>query len=394
MFSKSKKKIEYITLEEMKRELKSGIIVLENRYFNIEKISLEIGLDEKERELEIEEILEDRIDDYNPVEYIEKEIVLGVNSEFEELIIILLKRSIVEELLQEGKEKKIEIYGVIPSFFIRSLEVDKNIAELFIDVDEDRTVILEFADGKIRNLSYVEMEREKILESELEEILKYIFEVDLTIFDKVVFYEKDSEIGEIFQEIDSIDVEINNWKEKDIEYNYNYDFLPLEYLESLKMKISLKKKIIVFFIVFILQIFIGAIFQYFCRLDSDKIMNLEKNIRICQDKIEELRGKIIEIEEKEKIREEKLERIEFKNIKLNDVLKSIDEFKPKGITILNIELNENNSLKIIGNSIDEIKILRFQEKIIGSTKFKNLNHDYIKREEENYNFQLEVEVCV
>ena len=60
MFKKSKKKIEYITLEEMKRELKSGIIVLENRYFNIEKISLELGLDEKERELEIEEILEDR----------------------------------------------------------------------------------------------------------------------------------------------------------------------------------------------------------------------------------------------------------------------------------------------------------------------------------------------
>lgn len=84
MFKKSKKKIEYITLEEMKRELKSGIIVLENRYFNIEKISLELGLDEKERELEIEEILEDRIEDYNPVEYIEKEIVLEKNEEFEE----------------------------------------------------------------------------------------------------------------------------------------------------------------------------------------------------------------------------------------------------------------------------------------------------------------------
>lgn len=394
MFKKSKKKIEYITLEEMKRELKSGIIVLENRYFNIEKISLELGLDEKERELEIEEILEDRIEDYNPVEYIEKEIVLEKNEEFEEIIVILLKRDIVEEILQEGKEKKIKIDGIIPTFFRRRLEVEKDITELFMDVDEDRVVMVEFKERKIRNLYYIDVEREKILESEVEEILQDLLEIDLTEFEKVSFYEKDREIGEIFQEIDNIDVEIDNWKENEIEYNYDYDFLPLEYLESLKMKSSIKKKIIVFFIIFIFQILIGGVFQYFYNLNVEKIGDLEKNIRIYQDEIENLREKIVEIEEKEKIREEELKKIEFKNIKLGSLIKSLDEFKPRGLTILNIELNENNRLKIIGNSINESKILKFQEKIIKSSKFKNLNHDYIKREEEDYSFQLEVEVCL
>lgn len=394
MFKKSKKKIEYITLEEMKRELKSGIIVLENRYFNIKKISLELGLDEKERELEIEEILEDRIEDYNPVEYIEKEIVLEKNEEFEEIVIILLKRDIIEEILQEGKEKKIRISGIVPVFFLRSLEIDKNKAELFIDVDEEKVIKIEFKDGKIKNIDDIEIEREKILESEVEEILQDLLEIDLTEFEKVSFYEKDREIGEIFQEIDNIDVEIDNWKENEIEYNYNYDFLPLEYLESLKMKSSIKKKVIVFFIIFILQILLGMIFHYFSNLNVEKIGDLEKNIRIYQDEIENLREKIVEIEEKEKIREEELKKIEFKNIKLGSLIKSLDEFKPKGLTILNIELNENNRLKIIGNSIDESKILKFQEKIIESSKFKNLNHDYIKREEENYSFQLEVEVCL
>lgn len=389
---KSKKKIEYITLEEMKRELKSGIIILENGYFNIEKISLELGLDEKERELEIEDILEDRIDDYNPMEYIEKEISLGENEDFEEIVIILLKRSIVEDILQEGKKKKINIYGIIPAFFLKSLEIDKNADEIFIDVDENRIVTVEFEEGKITKLSYIDIEREKILESEVEDILQDIFEVDLSIFDRVSFYEKDREIGEIFQEIDNIDVGINNWKENGIEYNYDYDFLPLEYLQSLKMKSSIKKKIIVFFIIFIFQILIGGVFQYFYNLNVEKISSLEKNIGSYQDEIEELREKISEIEEKEKIREEELKRIEFKNIKLGSLLKNIDEFKPKGVTILNIELNENNRLKIIGNSIDEEKILKFQEKIIGSSKFKNLNHDYIKKEEESYTFQLEVEV--
>lgn len=394
MFKKSKKKIEYITLEEMKRELKSGIIVLENRYFNIEKISLELGLDEKERELEIEEILEDRIEDYNPIEYIEKEIVLEKNEEFEEITVILLKRDIVEEILQEGKEKKIRISGIVPAFFLRSLEIDKNKTELFIDVDEEKVIKLEFKDGKIKNIDELEIEREKILESEVEEILQDLLEIDLTEFEKVSFYEKDREIGEIFQEIDNIDVEIDNWKENEIEYNYDYDFLPLEYLESLKMKSSIKKKVIVFFIIFILQILLGMIFHYFSNLNVEKIGDLEKNIGVYKDEIEEIREKIIEIEEKEKIREEELKRIEFKNIKLGSILKNLDEFKPIGLTILNIELNENNRLKIIGNSIDEDKILKFQEKIIESSKFKNLNHDYIKREEEDYSFQLEVEVCL
>lgn len=391
---KSEKKIEYITLEEMKRELKSGIIVLENRYFKIEKISLEKGLDEKERELEIEEILEERVDDYNPVEYIEKEIVLREDEEFEEIVIILLKRDIVEEILQEGKEKKIRISGIVPAFFLRSIEIDKNRAELFIDIDEEKVIKVEFKDGKIKNIDELEIEREKILESEVEEILQDLLEIDLTEFEKISFYEKDREIGEIFQEIDNIDVEINNWKENEIEYNYNYDFLPLEYLESLKMRSSIKKKIIIFFTVFILQILFGMIFHYFSNLNIEKIGDLEKNIGVYKDEIEEIREKIIEIEEKEKIREEELKRIEFKNIKLGSLLKNLDEFKPKGVTILNIELNEINKLKIIGKSINEEKILKFQEKIVEHSKFKNLNHDYIKREDEIYDFQLEVEVCL
>ncbi|MCF2639484.1 hypothetical protein [uncultured Fusobacterium sp.] len=391
---KSEKKIVYITLEEMKRELKSGIIVLENRYFKIEKISLEKGLDEKERELEIEEILEERVDDYNPVEYIEKEIVLREDEEFEEIVIILLKRDIVEEILQEGKEKKIRISGIVPAFFLRSIEIDKNRAELFIDIDEEKVIKIELKDGKIKNIDELEIEKEKILESEVEEILQDLLEIDLTEFEKISFYEKDREIGEIFQEIDNIDVEINNWKENEIEYNYNYDFLPLEYLESLKMRSSIKKKIIIFFTVFILQILLGMIFHYFSNLNVEKIGDLEKNIGVYKDEIEEIREKIIEIEEKEKIREEELKRIEFKNIKLGSLLKNLDEFKPKGVTILNIELNETNKLKILGKSINEEKILKFQEKIVEHSKFKNLNHDYIKREDEIYDFQLEVEVCL
>ena len=134
---------------------------------------------------------------------------------------------------------------------------------MFIDIDEEKVIKIELKDGKIKNIDELEIEKEKILESEVEEILQDLLEIDLTEFEKISFYEKDREIGEIFQEIDNIDVEINNWKENEIEYNYNYDFLPLEYLESLKMKSSIKKKVIVFFIIFILQILMGVSISIF-----------------------------------------------------------------------------------------------------------------------------------
>ena len=43
---KLKEEIEYITLEDIERGIKSGINVLENNHFKITKIFLEKGLDE------------------------------------------------------------------------------------------------------------------------------------------------------------------------------------------------------------------------------------------------------------------------------------------------------------------------------------------------------------
>lgn len=102
-------KIEYVTLEEIKDKAKSGILVLENGYFKIERIELDEDfeeLEERDRELEIEAILEDRIKNYNPLDYIEKEIEL---KEKKEIVIILLERLLVDKILEEAKEKRVKI---------------------------------------------------------------------------------------------------------------------------------------------------------------------------------------------------------------------------------------------------------------------------------------------
>ena len=389
---KLKEEIEYITLEDIERGIKSGIIVLENNHFKIVKIFLEKGLDEKERELEIESILDEKIENYDPLEYIEKEIFITEDEELEEIILVLLERDIVETIIKKGKEKKRKVFGVIPAFFLKALEVEKDSNELFIDLDIESVVLTEFNEGKIKDISLIEIEKNKILESEVDEILQYIFEIEEEKINKISFYEKDREIAEIFENIDNIEIEVKDWKNGNIKYNYNYDFLPLEYLDSLKKEKVIKKWGVIVFIIFILQIVLGFSLQYFCNKIDDKIDILESDIGDNQEKIEKLKEKILVLEEEEKLKIEELNKIELKKLRIGNLLQQIEKIKPKGLNILNIEFDGKNKLKIIGNSISEEKILKFQEKIIKNSKFKNFNHDYIKFEEEIYNFQLDVEV--
>lgn len=389
---KLKEEIEYITLEDIERGIKSGIIVLENNHFKIVKIFLEKGLDEKERELEIESILDEKIENYDPLEYIEKEIFITEDEELEEIILVLLERDIVETIIKKGKEKKRKVFGIIPAFFLKALEVEKDSNELFIDLDIESVVLTEFNEGKIKDISLIEIEKNKILESEVDEILQYIFEIKEEKINKISFYEKDREIAEIFENIDNIEIEVKDWKNGNIKYNYNYDFLPLEYLDSLKKEKIIKKWGVIVFIIFILQIVLGFSLQYFCNKIDDKIDILESDIGDNQEKIEKLKEKILVLEEEEKLKIEELNKIELKKLRIGNLLQQIEKIKPKGLNILNIEFDGKNKLKIIGNSISEEKILKFQEKIIKNSKFKNFNHDYIKFEEEIYNFQLDVEV--
>lgn len=389
---KLKEEIEYITLEDIERGIKSGIIVLENNHFKIVKIFLEKGLDEKERELEIESILDEKIENYDPLEYIEKEIFITEDEELEEIILVLLERYIVETIIKKGKEKKRKVFGIIPAFFLKALEVEKDSNELFIDLDIESVVLAEFNEGKIKDISLIEIEKNKILESEVDEILQYIFEIEEEKINKISFYEKDREVAEIFENIDNIEIEVKDWKNGNIKYNYNYDFLPLEYLDSLKKEKVIKKWGVIVFIIFILQIVLGFSLQYFCNKIDDKIDILESDIGDNQEKIEKLKEKILVLEEEEKLKIEELNKIELKKLRIGNLLQQIEKIKPKGLNILNIEFDGKNKLKIIGNSISEEKILKFQEKIIKNSKFKNFNHDYIKFEEEIYNFQLDVEV--
>lgn len=390
--SKLKKEIEYVVLEDIVRGLKSGIVVLENSYFKIIKIFLEKGLDEKERELEIESILDEKIENYDPLEYIEKEIFIEERDGEEEIIVVLLERNTIETIIKEGREKKVRVFGIIPAFFLKALEIEEYSNEIFIDFDVNRLLLTEFNEGKIKNISIIEIEKDRILESEIGDIFQYIFNIEVEKIKKISFYEKDREIAEIFENIENLCIEVKDWQKEDIKYNYNYDFLPLEYLDSLKQEKIIKKGIIITTIIFILQIVLGFSFQYFYNINNDKIENLEKIIGNNQDMIEELKEKILTLKEEETIKLKELNKIQLKKIKIGDILEKIDEFRPRGVNFLNIEFDGKNKVRLIGNSISKEKILKFQKKIIENSNFKNLNHDYIKFDEEIYNFQLDVEV--
>ena len=106
-FLKREKNILF-SLEDMKN-IKKGILVLESEYFEIIKIILEEDLDEREREYEIEEQLENRIINYEALDYVEKEILLEKKDGTEEILIILIKREKIYEIADRERGQNIEL---------------------------------------------------------------------------------------------------------------------------------------------------------------------------------------------------------------------------------------------------------------------------------------------
>ncbi|WP_304159234.1 hypothetical protein [Fusobacterium ulcerans] len=153
---------------ENNKNIKKGILVLESEYFEVIKVILEEGLEEREREYEIEEQLENRIINYEVLDYVEKEISLGKKDGIEESIIILIKREKIYEITNRVKEKKIEIKGIIPVFLLKYFSNNGKENEIFMDIGMARTTAAIFKNNILKDIVTADTERDEILNSQEE----------------------------------------------------------------------------------------------------------------------------------------------------------------------------------------------------------------------------------
>lgn len=390
------------SLEEIEssQDIKKGILVLESEYFEIVKILLEEDLDEREKEYEIEEQLENRIINYEVLDYIEKEISLGKKDGMEESVIILIKREKIYEITNKVKDKKIDLKGIIPIFLLKYLSDFNKENEIFLDIGLVRTTFVIFKNNILKDIVTIDIERDEILNSqeEFNELLERItFSIEEENFDdieKITIYEKDRELENLLEnsELSEKEISIENWKNYEITFNKSFDFIPVECKRGME-----QRKYIKYGISILLGTLVAEFLLFFLLINiRDKEMkNIKKYERDLGNFKEEIAKKRQEIKNFEDFKEKKsklMKKMNFGKFKIYEVLEELKKCKSSQINFEGIEYNGKDKLKIIGKSLEEKDIYEFEKAILKNNNFIHLNHDYIKKQQNEYEFQMDIGV--
>lgn len=397
-FLKREKNILF-SLEDMKN-IKKGILVLESEYFEIIKIILEEDLDEREREYEIEEQLENRIINYEAVDYIEKEIFLEKKDGIEEILVILVRREKIYEIADRVRERNIELKGIIPVFLLKYLSDKEKKNELFLDMGIGRTSVVVFEENKLKDIVTIDIEKDEVLYSQeefnelLERIAFSIEEENFNNIEKITIYEKDRELENFIgkSELYRKETVVENWKNYEITFNKSFDFIPLEYRKGMEQRKYLKYGITIMAVILIIEFFLFFFFTNIRNNEMKSIESLEKDLGNLKGQIEKNRQEIKKFENFKDKKSKLMKKMNFGKFKMYEVLEELKKCKSPQIYFDGLEYDGKNILKVIGRATEEKEIYEFEKNILKSNNFFYLNHDYIKKQEYDYEFQMDIGV--
>lgn len=374
---KNKKTI-FFTLDEME-DKKEGVLLLNSFLFQIIPLSLSKGIDERERELEIEEKLDELIDEYDSFYYIDKEITIYEDEDIEKTLIIMIEKDKIYSLIDRVKESGIKLLGVYPLFFMEFFNLDGE-ERNYIEIDEERSRVYTFSKNRLINFQELEMERDEILAEP-----KYIEEYLKVEYKNFIYPDKE----ELTEQITNL--EVIDWHNYNYHLNREYDYLPEEYHSELSYKKQLKGATILLSLVIILGGIFFFLLQFFIDGEIEKLNSLQESYQELKEKniamgveIEELEKEIV------KIREENRER-GFNGLKLSQLL--LPFFKnSSSIEITKLEYDGVETINIEGSSFLEEDIYSFQNSILTNRYFKRINQDFIKFENGKYQIDMDIEV--
>ena len=400
---KSKSIVKYFTVEELqnydkKPKKEEIVLVLENEYFDIVRLNVVKDLDDEEKELVIEGELEQKILNYTPVDFIEKEILLKEDENSEEILIVLLKRETIHDIIKKNINL-MNIIFVIPFFLLNYASEENNLGEnLFFDMCDNRGLFVTYNEKKIIEVESYFVDREDLVSTELEkenflEKFYNIFE-KMDKINKIYFFNKDLEIKKFFTGENSNKINIISLEEYLTLPQEDLNFIPMEYLEDIKNKKTKKFGIYLFLIIFSIKVFVFLIFSFLenrkenkINIQNNEIAALVKNVTENKEMIENINDYQEKINSLESI-------IQKKEIKFIEILSTIKKITNKNIYINHVEYKGKNKLQIKGISLDDNSLYEFQEKIDKNYIFTNINHDYIKKVDDHFQFQFDVGVKI
>ncbi len=371
-----KREINFFTLDEL-QERSEGILLLEGSYFKILSFTLAKGVDERERELEIEERLEEEFENYESFYYLDKEISIFEDEEIEKILIIMIERDKIYSLIDNLSEKKIKLLGIYPLFFMEFFNLD-GIRKNYIEIEDEKTRIYTFDKNKLINFVELDIERDELYSSP-QYLNEYLQEGENFI------YSNEKEILEYF------DFELRDWREYKLFEKRELDYLPSEYHEELKYKRNIKRVISFLSLVGILGALFFFTFQFKIRGLQEELNQIQVGYQESKERNIALKADIEMIEDEiKKVKEENRER-EFNKLKLSDIMVSvIEEFS--NIRFSKLTYDGEGTLTVEGSGDREEDIYSFQKEMLKKSWVRDINQDFIKLDGEEYRFYLDIGV--
>lgn len=372
------KKINFVDLEELNSIDKTNIIlILDSSLFKIFTFVLDKNIDAREKEFEINDFLEEKIENYDPFNYIEKKIILSESDENIIFLIILLEKEKISSLIENSKNKKIELIGIYPLFLMEFFNKEEKF-KTYLEIENTFYRLYFFNNFKLINFEEHEFDKDELLDNK--ELI-----LENNNLQNIFIYENQNYLNNYFENL-----EIKNWKSYSLKYCEELNFIPEDIQEKIKYQKIFKLFFPYYLVLVILLVIISFLINFNTEEKINKIINLEKELGELKENVFLKKEEIIELENKIDLLEK--EKLFYSNnpIKVSKLMKIIDEINNFGLEIHSLEFN--NNFLILGKTQNEKNIYEFEKKLLESTLFKNLNHDYIKYNNNEYEFLLEFEV--
>ena len=375
-----RKENNFFALEEIEKlENKNGVLILDSSFFIILPITIDIIDDSREREMEIDDKIEELIEDYSPIDFISKEIHLQIEDNQEKLLIILLERGKIESIIAQLKEKGITLSGIYPLFLLEFFNKEKE-AKTYIEISEERFRLYYFKDEKLNNFTEVEFVLEDLLEDE-EYLQDYI--EDSYVF---TYSNTDKEVYSNFYFIN-----FREWHKYKLFYNRDLDFLPAAYQESLHLKKRVKILSVILSVFIIIQSISSLLLNVYISNKKNYLHTIENRIGTLRESLNKEKVKIVDIEKQISLLNIENKEGSFNSLKISSLLKIIMDSRHT-LTIDSIEFTDKKILKISGITTDEENFYDFEKSILTDNAFKKINHDFFTLNDNRFNFKLEIEV--
>ncbi|WP_304159232.1 hypothetical protein [Fusobacterium ulcerans] len=212
--------------------------------------------------------------------------------------------------------------------------------------------------------------------------------------ERIAIYEKDRELESLIKnsKLSQKEILIENWKNFEITFNKNFDFIPAEYRREMEQRKNIKSGMIILSGILVVEFLLFFFLTSIKNREMKNIEKLEENLGNFKVKIEKKREEIKSFENFKEKKSKLMEKVSFGKFKIYEVLEELKKCKPSQMNFEGIEYNGKGMLKIIGKVQEEKEVYEFEKNILKNNRFFYLNHDYIKKQENGYEFQIDIGV--